>query len=53
MQANRSRRALPTAGRKEPHLGDNAAQQADIPEAGCGFLQLGENRWPGPGNPGR
>jgi len=29
------------------------AQQADIPEAGCGFLQLGENGWTGPGNPGR
>jgi len=30
-----------------------SAQQADIPEAGCGFFQLGENRWLGPGNPGR
>jgi len=37
-----------------PHLRiQGSAQQADIPEAGCVFLQLGENRWAGPGNPGR
>jgi len=37
-----------------PHLRiQGSAQQADIPEAGCVFLQLCENRWAGPGNPGR